>query len=191
MWRRLCIVRAGLVKKSRAVSSHFARFLPMKKGFQGWRIALQRERRRVDRRTLAVSRQGDKCVLRFCWARWQGYMEEARFEHRVNSRADLTWATVQTWLRKWNHTWNNNVNILVSKQPFPMPTTECNTSLDIFTESSGNGPSMSEKVKRAEGVSWETANILISCLSIIFISVLVNRSPSYFQFVYLRTPLIL
>ena len=100
MWRRLCIVRAGLVKKSRAVSSHFARFLPMKKGFQGWRIALQRERRRVDRRTLAVSRQGDKCVLRFCWARWQGYMEEARFEHRVNSRADLTWATVQTWLRK-------------------------------------------------------------------------------------------
>jgi len=97
-WRRWILHRRMLRAKAVAVTGHFSRFTCSRRAFGAWRIALERSRRRQVQQLRAVQPRGNRCILRFFWARWMAFFQEALVEREVKNRTDLQWSRVQSWL---------------------------------------------------------------------------------------------
>lgn len=98
VWRAWKLYGKSLKAKAIAVTGMFSRFTLVKRSWQAWKIALERRKREESHQLRSVSRQGDRCVIRFYLRIWKDFMKEIRYEREINLRAEQKWRNVQQWL---------------------------------------------------------------------------------------------
>lgn len=100
MYRHWKLTHKMVKAKAKAVSGHFSGFAHCKRAMHGWKVAFERSKRRAAHMLYKAVPIGNRCVMSYCWGRWQRYLEGRRFDREVECRADSTWMALQNYINK-------------------------------------------------------------------------------------------
>lgn len=97
-WSGFIKYKKMLRARAAAVFGQAMMFSPIRRSFTAWRISLERSRRRIVKQMRLLQPRGDRITCRYYWQRWQDFINEAQLQREIDSRSDVMWARVQSWM---------------------------------------------------------------------------------------------